>query len=138
MTEERKAQHVPSVTEHHQEAAGGTQGRPQQNTYTPFSRRALGWIPLYIIVILLYAKAVLGTMIWMFLGPGMPGALRVLRTGTLKVDQFYSGLALSGLLTPAAVVIRSMARDIGLLHPFALAYKKGVRYVLCWNIVLCC
>jgi hypothetical protein len=51
---------------------------------------------------------------------------RVLRTGTLKVDQFYSGLALSLLLAPAAIIVRRTAHDLALLQPFKVSSRKPV------------
>jgi hypothetical protein len=50
----------------------------------------------------------------------------VLQTGSLKVDQFYSGLALSAIFAPAGIMIRRLSNDLSLLHPFAVSSRKKV------------
>jgi hypothetical protein len=51
----------------------------------------------------------------------------LLMTDNIKVDQFYSGLALSAILAPAAILTRKMSNYIGLLHPFAIAARNPVK-----------
>lgn len=58
--------------------------------------------------------------------PVVSSGNRVLRIWNAEVNQFYSGLALSFLLTPAAVLIRRISHDFALLHPFALASARPV------------
>lgn len=45
----------------------------------------------------------------------------MLPSGNLAVDQFYAGLLLSSILTPAAIAIRKLSVELALLHPFAVA-----------------
>ena len=45
------------------------------------------------------------------------------------MDQFHSGLALSVLLTPAAIITRAMSHDLSLMHPFTLAHRRPMRCV---------
>ena len=78
--------------------------------------------------ICIYTLASASTLIWMCQGPCLPHGLRVLQVPqSWKVDQFFSGLALAALFTPAALVIRLMCNDYGRLHPFAIASVKPVR-----------
>jgi len=66
---------------------------------------------------------------WISTGPVFPSTpnLRVLRTGGLYVNQFYSGLFLSAILTPAAVVIRQVSDSFAQIHPFALAASIPIK-----------
>jgi hypothetical protein len=86
-----------------------------------------GNVRYYYLIIVAYTVAAFGVLIWAVSGPPLPGGRRVLRAGSLKVDSFYSGLALSALLTPAAILIRKISKDVGMLHPFALAAQKPVK-----------
>jgi hypothetical protein len=99
----------------------------QATKHSLFSLRSLDDILIYIAVIMVYTLAVVAIIGWMCTGPALSGGRRVLKTGTLHVDQFYSGLALSALLTPAAIVIRTMSHELGLIHPFSIAYRKPVK-----------
>jgi hypothetical protein len=67
-----------------------------------------------------YGIAGIGLAIYILRCPVHSPAYRVLPTGDLKADQFYSGIALS-VLTPAAIMIRRIAYEVALLHPFAIA-----------------
>ncbi|OCK89591.1 uncharacterized protein K441DRAFT_708216 [Cenococcum geophilum 1.58] len=67
------------------------------------------------------------TIVWSCRGPTLPGYKRVFRTGNLRVDQFYSGTALSALLAPAAMLLRKLSNDFMSLHPFAIAARRPVR-----------
>ncbi|KAK5446673.1 hypothetical protein LTS15_009605 [Exophiala xenobiotica] len=91
-----------------------------------FALRSLDLIPLYILAILGYTLAVLIVLIWISRGAALPWGQRVLKTGTLHVNQIYSGLALSALLTPAAIIIRTLGHSLGLIHPFSIAYGNTV------------
>lgn len=82
------------------------------------------------LAILLYAAIAIATLLWSLGGdPISSGRGRhVLRTSAaLKIDQFYSGIALAALLTPGAMLIRHLSDDFGRLHLFALAARGPVR-----------
>ncbi|KAF2467614.1 uncharacterized protein BDR25DRAFT_344728 [Lindgomyces ingoldianus] len=80
-----------------------------------------------ILAVSLYTIATLFVLIWAFRGPQLPNHQRVFRTGNLKVNQFFSGMALSALLTPAAILSRKLSYDFMSLHPFAIAARRPVR-----------
>jgi hypothetical protein len=80
----------------------------------------------YLVVISAFALASIGVVGWVATGPSLNAGHRVLRTGTLKVDQFYSGLALSLFLAPAAIIVRWTAHDLALLQPFRISSRKPV------------
>lgn len=83
-------------------------------------------IQLVILAVAAYGFAALGLTIYILRCAKVGSAYRVLPTGNLKVEQFYSGLALSFILAPAAILIRRLASDLAALHPFALASKTPV------------
>ena len=89
--------------------------------------RLEGSIKWYLLAVIAYAMSSIGLAIYMSRCPVEAPAIRVLPTGDLKVDPFYASLALSCLVTPAAIFIRSFSNDLALLHPFAVASKKQVR-----------
>ncbi|ORY18319.1 hypothetical protein BCR34DRAFT_473471 [Clohesyomyces aquaticus] len=80
-----------------------------------------------ILAVALYTVATLFILIWACKGPELPNHQRVFRTGHLKVNQFYSGIALSAILTPAAILARKLSYDFMSLHPFAIAARRPVR-----------
>jgi len=82
---------------------------------------------IYSAIILLYFITFMGFAGWRAIGHEIPGGNRVLGTGSLRVDQFYSGLILSAILAPAGIMVRRMSNDISILHPFAIASKKSVK-----------
>jgi hypothetical protein len=88
--------------------------------------RLTGDIRWYLVAVTAYALAAIGLTIEVLECPKSSPAIRVLSTGGRKVKQFYSGLALSVLLTPAAIMIRRIAYDLALLHPFAVASTTPV------------
>jgi hypothetical protein len=74
----------------------------------------------------LYTLASCGLLGWTLVGPRIDPGHTILGTGQLKVDQFYSGLALSLLLAPVAIMIRRIANQLALIHPFAIASRQPV------------
>jgi hypothetical protein len=80
-----------------------------------------GPIKWYLIGIIAYAFAAIGGMIYILTSPSKSPSIKVFPTGNWTVDQFYSGLVLSFLLIPPAIIIRKLAYDLALLHPFAVA-----------------
>jgi len=76
-----------------------------------------------------YTISLLCVLIWISTGPIFPStpSSRVLRTGGLHVNQFYSGLFLSAILTPAAVVIRQVSDSFAQIHPFSLAASTPIK-----------
>jgi hypothetical protein len=84
-------------------------------------------ILLNLFAIVVYAVAGFCFAIYLASCPWESTAIKVLQTKNLKVDQFYCSLALSFVMTPAAIIIRKIAVELALLHPFALASKKPVK-----------
>lgn len=77
--------------------------------------------------LLLYTLSILAIIGWAYSGPAYSGRfLRVLPTGNVRVDQFYSGVASVSFLVPAAALIDQLYREFGLLHPFSIAHKVPV------------
>ena len=83
-------------------------------------------IQLVILAVGTYGFAALGLTIYILRCPKVSAAYRVFPTGNMKVEQFYSGLALSFILAPAAILIRRLGNDLAVLHPFALASKMPI------------
>jgi hypothetical protein len=81
----------------------------------------------YVLVILVYGLAGLGVLAWALKCPPLGNGRRVLQTGDLKVDQLLSGLALSAIFAPAGIMVRRVANDLALSHPFAMASRKNVK-----------
>jgi hypothetical protein len=84
-------------------------------------------ILLYLLAIAVYAVVAFCFALYLSTCPWEAPGIKVFPTKNLKVDQFYCSLALSFLMTPAAIIIRKIASDLSLLHPFALASKKPVK-----------
>jgi hypothetical protein len=105
-----------------EEQNGSQAGLPGSSLY-----RLEGSIIWYLLAVIAYALSSIGLAIYMSRCPVEAPAIRVLPTGNLKVDPFYASLALSCLVTPAAICIRSFSNDLALLHPFTVASKKQVR-----------
>ena len=78
------------------------------------------------ILIYAYALAIVGFIVWVLLSPIQGTGMRALRTGGLRVNQFYSGVILSLFFPPAAITIRCIAHDLGLLYPFLVSSRKSV------------
>ena len=74
----------------------------------------------------LYILASFGLLGWTLAGSRVDVGHIVLRTGQLKVDQFYSGLALSFLLAPAAIMVRRISNQLALILPFSMASRQPV------------
>lgn len=85
-----------------------------------------GAIRWYLLAVTAYAPTTIGLAIYILSCPASSPAIRVLQTPGWRVEQFYSGLALSFLLTPAAIIIRRIAYDLALFHPFAVASAMPV------------
>ena len=84
-----------------------------------------GSLRWYLLGLTLFALASLGIAIYI-LGCAAPSStVRVLPTGwNLAVDPFYSGLALSFILTPVAIVIRKISYELAMLQPFAVTSSR--------------
>ncbi|KAF2196972.1 hypothetical protein GQ43DRAFT_497371 [Delitschia confertaspora ATCC 74209] len=82
----------------------------------------------HLIGILLYILTLFVIIGFAYSGPSLHGAWsqRVLPTGSIKVDQFYSGIASVGLMVPAAALISQICMQFGLLHPFSIAHRVPV------------
>jgi hypothetical protein len=77
--------------------------------------------------LVLYSLGILALVGWMYSEPSYGHwSRRVLRTGDLKVDQFYSGVVSVGLFVPAAVLVGQVCLEFGLLHPFSIAHRTPV------------
>ncbi|ORY08866.1 hypothetical protein BCR34DRAFT_569356 [Clohesyomyces aquaticus] len=82
----------------------------------------------YLLLVFLYSVAILGIVGWAHSGPThRVWSQRVLPTGNLKVDQFYSGIASVAFMVPAAALISQICIEFGLLHPFSIAHRRPVR-----------
>jgi hypothetical protein len=79
-----------------------------------------------LIVISTFAIVSIGVVGWVADGPSLSAGHKVLRTGSLKVDQFYSGLVLGLVLAPAGITVRKIAHDLALLQPFLVSSRKPV------------
>ena len=73
-------------------------------------------IRYFVVGIMVYGIASLAIAGWTLSCPPLGAGHRVLRSGSLKVDQFYSGLALSAIFAPAGIMIRRLSNDLSLLH----------------------
>ncbi|KAK2681992.1 hypothetical protein RAB80_003785 [Fusarium oxysporum f. sp. vasinfectum] len=111
-------QSISSVENIHQERHGG-----DANAMYRF-REPIRW---YLLIIMLYTFGAIALLVWTLSGPSLSGARWILRTGSIKVDQLYSGLFLSIVLAPIAIITRRMSNDFGLLHPLAIATSYPVR-----------
>lgn len=78
-------------------------------------------IKCYILCVSAYACAGIGFAIYLSTCPAHAAGIRALDSITSNINQFYAGLGLSVLLTPAAILIRMLAYDMALLHPFAIS-----------------
>lgn len=81
----------------------------------------------YLMALIIYAAGAIGTAVWVCLGPRVNMGEVVLQVSNVPVKQLYSGIALSCLLTPAAIVLRQIAHDLALLQPLAVASAKPMR-----------
>ncbi|KAF2806795.1 uncharacterized protein BDZ99DRAFT_422004, partial [Mytilinidion resinicola] len=77
--------------------------------------------------LLLYTLGIFALLGWVYSGPSYDRwSRRVLRTGNLKVDQFYSGIASVAMFVPAAALVGQICLEFGLLHPFSIAHRTSV------------
>ena len=74
----------------------------------------------------LYLLQSIIVLIWAKYSPKTEGNYRVIRTGSLPVDQFYSGLVLAVMFAPGAIVARMLSFDLQSLHPFSIASRQRV------------
>lgn len=81
----------------------------------------------YLLAAIVYAAGAVAAAVWILLGPRHSWGEVVLRVYNVPVKQLYSGIALSCVLTPAAIVLRHIAYDLGLLQPLAVASAKPMR-----------
>ncbi|KAF2467509.1 uncharacterized protein BDR25DRAFT_63113 [Lindgomyces ingoldianus] len=87
-------------------------------------REPLRW---FLLLVFFYSVAILGTVWWAYSGPTHhTWSQRVLPTGNVKVDQFYSGVASVAFMVPAAALISQICLEFGLLHPFSIAHRLPV------------
>lgn len=85
-----------------------------------------GSIRWYFLSITIYILAAIFAAVYILFCPLASSGNRVLPIWNTEVNQFYSGLALSFLLTPAAVITRQISHDYALIHPFAIASVQPV------------
>lgn len=89
--------------------------------------KSAGPIRWYVMAAIVYAAGAVAAAIWILLGPKLDRGEVVLRVFNVPVKQLYSGIALSCLLTPAAIIIRRIGYDLALLQPLAIASAKPMR-----------
>ncbi|KAK1624245.1 hypothetical protein BDP81DRAFT_398758 [Colletotrichum phormii] len=88
-------------------------------------------LKIYIACILFYLLAAVAAVVWSYQGPAVDRDYyymqRVFRTpDALKVDQLYSGIALSALLAPAGMLVQWIMHDFRHLRLFALTAQRPV------------
>jgi hypothetical protein len=79
-----------------------------------------------VFILFIYTITAVEFLIWASRGPKISTYRRVLETGSLKVDQFYSGLVLSCLLIPVGIIVRQTSSEMARLHPFAMASRTPI------------
>ncbi|RGP78707.1 hypothetical protein FLONG3_3162 [Fusarium longipes] len=88
------------------------------------------WLRAYIIVLCFYFAGAVFCLVWSYTGAELDSDAskrRVFRTGSsLPVDQLYSGIALSAILTPASVLVQFVVWDFRRLHLFTLTTQQPV------------
>ncbi|RGP70056.1 hypothetical protein FSPOR_4348 [Fusarium sporotrichioides] len=88
------------------------------------------WLRAYVIILCIYFAGAVFCLAWSYTGAVLDTDVskrRVFRTSpSLPVDQFYSGIALSSLLGPAAVFVQFVVWDFRRLHLFALTTQQPV------------
>ncbi|GKT50044.1 uncharacterized protein ColSpa_10225 [Colletotrichum spaethianum] len=116
----QSAQVLPDGQQHH---AGATAERM-------FSFRDFKFLKTCIVCISVYLIAAIAAVVWSYQGPPVDGTFsqrRVFRTpDSLKVDQLYSGLALSALLAPAGMLVQWIMHDFRQLRLFAITAQQPV------------
>ncbi|KAI8157095.1 hypothetical protein KHU50_009647 [Colletotrichum sp. SAR 10_65] len=95
-----------------------------------FSFKDFKFLKIYIVCISIYVAAAIAAVVWTYQGPEVNGGYtrsRVFRTpDELKVNQLYSGLALSALLAPAGMLVQWIMHDFRHLRLFALTAQRPV------------
>ncbi|ENH70746.1 hypothetical protein FOC1_g10005046 [Fusarium oxysporum f. sp. cubense race 1] len=88
------------------------------------------WLKWYVITLGIYLVGAIFCVAWSYTGALLDSDAskrRVFRTGdSVPVDQLYSGIALSALLAPAAVLVQFVVFDFRRLHLFALTTQQPV------------
>ncbi|KAL4732699.1 hypothetical protein ACLX1H_001717 [Fusarium chlamydosporum] len=88
------------------------------------------WLRAYVIILCIYFAGAVFCVAWSYTGALLDNDAskrRVFRTSaSLPVDQLYSGIALSALLAPAAVLVQFVVWDFRRLHLFALTTQQPV------------
>ncbi|KAF9880417.1 hypothetical protein CkaCkLH20_02371 [Colletotrichum karsti] len=96
-----------------------------------FEFRDFKFLKIYIACISIYVVAAIAAVVWTYQGPVVVSSeytrSRVFRTpDELKVNQLYSGLALSALLAPAGMLVQWIMHDFRQLRLFALTAQRPV------------
>ncbi|KAF4339490.1 hypothetical protein FBEOM_6611 [Fusarium beomiforme] len=105
---------------------------PISNSNSDFKRlyKLDSWLKWYVIVLGIYLAGAIASLAWSYTGAVLDSDVskrRVFRTGdSVAVDQLYSGIALSTLLAPAAVLVQFVVFDFRRLHLFALTTQQPV------------
>ncbi|KAF4453711.1 hypothetical protein F53441_3720 [Fusarium austroafricanum] len=103
---------------------------PPQNTNLKKLYELDPWLKWYVIVLGIYLAGAIACVAWSYTGAVLDNDVskrRVFRTGDgVAVDQLYSGIALSALLAPAAVLVQFVVFDFRRLHLFALTTQMPV------------
>ncbi|KAH7242039.1 hypothetical protein BKA59DRAFT_456613 [Fusarium tricinctum] len=88
------------------------------------------WLRSYVIIIGIYFVGAVFCVAWSYTGALLDNDAskrRVFRTGDrVPVDQLYSGIALSALLTPASIFVQFITYDFRRLHLFSLTTQQPV------------
>jgi hypothetical protein len=88
------------------------------------------WLRSYVIIIGIYFVGAVFCVAWSYTGALLDNDAskrRVFRTGDrVPVDQLYSGIALSVLLTPASIFVQFITYDFRRLHLFSLTTQQPV------------
>ena len=88
------------------------------------------WLRAYVIILSLYLAGAIFCLVWSYTGAVLDSDLskrRVFRTSpSFPVDQLYSGIALSALLTPASLFVQFVVWDFRRQHLFALTAQRPV------------
>ncbi|RBR05267.1 uncharacterized protein FIESC28_11398 [Fusarium coffeatum] len=88
------------------------------------------WLRAYVIILCLYLAGAIFCVAWSYTGAVLDtdaSKRRVFRTSpSFPVDQLYSGIALSALLTPAELFVQFVVWDFRRQHLFALTAQRPV------------
>ena len=88
------------------------------------------WLKAYVIILGIYLAGAIFCVAWSYTGAVLDtdaSKRRVFRTSpSFPVDQLYSGIALSALLTPAGLFVQFVVWDFRRQHLFALTAQRPV------------